>query len=217
MCQRVTADENGRFFKFWSINDITMVPAKGKYGHVSKGKGATNVRGGAGAAAVKLKEIKTEKVSDAEESGSEEASSSTDLQPLDHVKHMPRFTSSKYRFLVFSSLVVLLLLSNDTVNFTPNSLRTDWRERCPDGRPGCPPNGARDALDFGCFEVSQPAARNGGHNGQTVEIIVERAVVAWKTFETGRTLSEESEGSRQILWCPNTSSVETSQDENCGK
>jgi len=78
-----------------------MVPAKGKYGTVSKGKGVAGAGGGKSgssafstAAAAKVKDIKKENsTSDAEESEDEDAKNVTDFRPLDHTKNMPRFMS----------------------------------------------------------------------------------------------------------------------------
>ena len=73
-----------------------MVPGKGKYGIVSKGKGAHSKSG----SATKSKEIKRERISDTEDS-EEEAVTLPDLRLLDYAKCLPRFTASKYVTLHF--------------------------------------------------------------------------------------------------------------------
>ena len=98
-----------------------MVPAKGKYGHVSNGKGAVGSSGGGGSGSgvsksggtsgtstsAKSKEMKRERPSsDVEESDSEENQALPDVRPFDHVKLMPRFTSSKFTIAWFTSLFV---------------------------------------------------------------------------------------------------------------
>jgi len=65
-----------------------MVPGKGKYGIVSKGKGAHSKSG----SATKSKEIKRERISDTEDSD-EETVTLPDLRLLDYVKCLPRFTA----------------------------------------------------------------------------------------------------------------------------
>ena len=67
-----------------------MVPGKGKYANLSKGKGAANVKGASTSS--KLKEVKRERVSDAEDS--DEETSLADVRPIDYAKSLPRFTSS---------------------------------------------------------------------------------------------------------------------------
>jgi hypothetical protein len=69
-----------------------MVPGKGKYANLSKGKGAANIKGASTSA--KLKEVKRERVSDAEDS--DEETSLADIRPVDYAKLLPRFTSSNY-------------------------------------------------------------------------------------------------------------------------
>lgn len=68
-----------------------MVPGKGKYGMVSKGKGAHSKSG----SVAKSKEIKRERISDTEDS-EEETVILPDLRLLDYTKCLPRFTASKY-------------------------------------------------------------------------------------------------------------------------
>ena len=69
-----------------------MVPAKGKHGHVSKGKGAAGSGRNVAGAAAKLKDVKKEKTSESEDSA-EESVSLPDLRIIDQAKHLPRFTS----------------------------------------------------------------------------------------------------------------------------
>ncbi len=102
-----------------------MVPAKGKYGTVSKGKGVAGAGGGKSgssafstAAAAKVKDIKKENsTSDAEESEDEDAKNVTDFRPLDHTKNMPRFMSS----ICFTSTISrgnMLNMSNILLQFS---------------------------------------------------------------------------------------------------
>ena len=65
-----------------------MVPGKGKYANLSKGKKIAN------STSAKLKEVKRERVSDAEDS--DEETSLADIRPVDYAKLLPRFTSSNY-------------------------------------------------------------------------------------------------------------------------
>jgi len=88
-----------------------MVPGKGKYGIVSKGKGAHSKSG----SATKSKEIKRERISDTEDSD-EETVTLPDLRLLDYVKCLPRFTASKY--ITHNLLFSLFQKSSFTINFT---------------------------------------------------------------------------------------------------
>lgn len=69
-----------------------MVPGKGKYANISKGKGAANTSKGSSTS--KLKEVKKEKISEAEESEEDDVSTLVDVRPFDYHKLLPRFTSS---------------------------------------------------------------------------------------------------------------------------
>jgi len=67
-----------------------MVPGKGKYANISKGKGTANIKG---ASTSKSKEIKRER--DSTESEDEEQATLPNIRLIDYTKTLPRFTASK--------------------------------------------------------------------------------------------------------------------------
>lgn len=79
-------------FSFDFPSDFTtMVPGKGKYANISKGKGASNAKG---ASTSKSKDGKRERVSEVEDSDEDEHVTLPDVRFVDYAKTLPRFTAS---------------------------------------------------------------------------------------------------------------------------